>query len=81
MIRLGEKIRLTPAERLRWVKLTGFILEDVRTLRELNAFIEGCRRYFDGHGPETKLMHALIERERERCFDGPDEFDKSRLKR
>ena len=72
MMRLGKKIRLTPIERLRWLKVTGFPVPHVLTLAELDAYIEGCKRYYDDHGPETKLMHFLIERERKRCFDGPD---------
>lgn len=75
MIRLGEKIRLTPAERLRWVKLTGFAVSNVQTLQEFEAFIEDCKRRYEGHGAETKLLHALIDQERERCFYGPDKLE------
>jgi hypothetical protein len=81
MIRLEEKIRLTPVDRLRWVKLTGFQVPDVRTLCELDAFIECCKRHYEGHGAETKMLHALFDRERERCLHGPDGSDGQHMSR
>ena len=75
MIRLGERIRLTNVDRLRWVKLTGFQVPDVRTLCELDAFIERCKRHYAGHGAEAKLLFSLFDRERERCLQGWDELE------
>ena len=75
MIRLGERIRLTNVDRLRCVKLTGFQVPDVRTLCELDAFIERCKRHYAGHGAEAKLLFSLFDRERERCLHGCDELE------
>lgn len=75
MIRLGERIRLTPAEKQRWAKITGFQIPDVQTLDELDAFIDDCKRHYAGEGPETTFLHFLMDRERRRCFHGPTEVD------
>jgi hypothetical protein len=67
MIRLGNYIRLTRTEIARFTKITGFVPADVKTLDDLDAYIQRCKRHYWGTSKETQFLHWLMDRERVRC--------------
>jgi hypothetical protein len=67
MIRLGNHIRLTRTEVVRFTKITGFAPADVKTLDDLDAYIQQCKRHYWGVSKETRFLHWLMDRERARC--------------
>ncbi len=68
MLRLGNKIRLTPREIERFTKITGFIPVDVKTIDDLDAYVAKCKRYYWGVSEDTRFLHWLIDKERSRCL-------------
>ena len=69
MVRLGNKIRLASKEIERFTIITGFAPGEVKTIEDLDCYIEGCKRFYWGVSDETRFLHWLIERERFRLFD------------
>lgn len=67
MLRLGNHIRLTPGEVVRFERITGFAPNDVKTLADLDAYIAQCKRFYWGHSRDTRFLHWLIDREYARC--------------
>jgi len=61
MLQLGVHIRLTSrdVERLRYV--TGFEPVGIRSLTDLDAYIEQCKQHLQGRADETRLLHRLID--------------------
>lgn len=68
MLRLGKNIRLTPREIERFIKITGFTPADVKTIDDLDAYVEQCKRYYWGVSEDTRFLHWLIDKERSRCL-------------
>lgn len=68
MIRLGDRIRLTSREVERFTLITGFAPEAVKSIHDLDAYIARCKRYYWGTSEDTRFLHWLIDKERERCL-------------
>ncbi|EXI82591.1 MAG: hypothetical protein AW10_00377 [Candidatus Accumulibacter appositus] len=67
MIRLGSQIRLTRREVERFRKITDIEPVDVRTLVDLDAYIDRCKAYYWGVSKDTQFLHWLIDREYALC--------------
>lgn len=70
MIRLNNQIRLTGSEVERFRKITDLEPREIRTLADLDAYIERCKAHYWGVSKETRFLHWLIDREREHCRAG-----------
>ena len=68
MLRLGSHIRLTPSEIERFTEITGFKPVDVKTVDDLDAYVEQCKRHYWGVSEDTRFLHWLIDREHSRCL-------------
>lgn len=68
MLRLGNQIRLTSKEIEKFTEITGFVPEDVKTLEDLDVYVEQCKKYYWGTSRETRFLHWLIDKERSRCL-------------
>ena len=68
MIRLGNMIRLTSREVERFTEITGLIPVNVKTLDDLDAYIEHCKRMYWGVSEDTHFLHWLIDCEKSRCL-------------
>ena len=68
MLRGTHTVRLTrrEVERLTWI--TGFEPIDVRTVDDLERYVQACKRHYWGISDDTKFLHWLIDREMVRCF-------------
>lgn len=64
MIHLNDSIRLTTRDTERWVKITGFAPGDIRTIGQLDAYVQRCKTYYWGTSKETRYLHWLIDHER-----------------
>src|SRR4030095_15452116 len=53
MIRFGKQIRLTPTEVDRVTEITGLKPVGVKTIEDLNAYIEYCKQYCWGGSKEA----------------------------
>lgn len=69
MLRGERHIRLTAPEIARFEKITGFVPDQVKTLADLDAYIARCKRHYWGVSRDTRFLHWLMDRERERCLD------------
>jgi len=67
MIRLNEQIRLTGREVERFVKITALEPADIHTFADFDAYIARCKAHYWGISAETRFLHWLIDRERDRC--------------
>jgi hypothetical protein len=65
MLRLGDRIRLTPREVDRLRKITGFEPVDVKSVHDLEEYVARCKRHYWGTSRETRLLHWLIDEERQ----------------
>lgn len=65
MLRLGNTIRLTSREIERFTEITGFVPVNVKTLEDLQRYVEECKKYYWGVSDDTKLLHYLIDRDYE----------------
>lgn len=63
MIRLNNAIRLTQQDKRRISGLTGTTPNHVRTVAELNSFIESHLPMMGGLTPEEKLITLLLKDE------------------
>lgn len=68
MLRLGNAIRLTPREIERFTDITGFTPAHVKTLDDLDAYVDQCKRHYWGVSEDTRFLHWLIDKERSRCL-------------
>ncbi len=68
MLRLGSRIRLTRPEIERFTEITGFEPVDVRTPEALQDYVARCKAFYWGTSRDTRFLHWLIDRERDRCF-------------
>ena len=68
MLCLGSRIRLTRPEVARLHRVTGFEPVGVRTLSDLEAYVQQCKAHYWGVSRETQYLHWLIDREVERCL-------------
>ncbi|WP_136418262.1 hypothetical protein [Herbaspirillum sp. ST 5-3] len=68
MLRLGKHIRLTSREVERFTEITGFLPEEVKTIDDLDAYVERCKNFYWGVSDDTKFLHWLIDKERSRCL-------------
>jgi hypothetical protein len=60
MIRCGNQLRLTEDE-IDWLfKLTGAMPKNIRTVNELNCFVDHHIPYFEDPTPESKLLKMLL---------------------
>ena len=60
MIRIGNKIRLTPQEALDFTERTGF--KPPQTVRDYNHLLQAtARNWLEDDCPETRLMAAVTE--------------------
>ena len=67
MLRLNQQVRLTRREVERFVKITDLPPENIRTLAEFDAYIARCKAHYWGASHDTRFLHWLIDRERDRC--------------
>lgn len=67
MLCLGQHVRLTLREIERFTKITGIAPVNVRSLPDLEAYIERCKAHYWGVSRETQFLHWLIDREYQRC--------------
>ena len=67
MLCLGQHVRLTLREIERFTTITGITPVDVRTVADLEAYIERCKAHYWGVSRETQFLHWLIDREYQRC--------------
>lgn len=63
MLRLGQQIRLTRREVERFTEITGFEPVNVRTLDDLCAYVDECKKHYWGVSDDTRFLHYLIDRE------------------
>lgn len=68
MLCLGSRIRLTRLEIERLHRITNIEPADVRTLADLEAYVQRCKAHYWGVSRETQFLHWLIDREIERCL-------------
>ncbi len=68
MIRFGNHIRLTSRDVERFTEITGIVPVEVKTLDDLDAYIEHCKRHYWGSSDDTLFLHWLIDKERSRCL-------------
>lgn len=61
MLRLGNAIRLTPREIDHLTHLTEFKPEGVKSLADLDVYIERCKQYYWGKSRESKQFHQLLD--------------------
>jgi hypothetical protein len=61
MIRCGNQLRLTKEEIDFLFKLTGTLPKNIRTVNELNHFVDRHIPYFEDPTPESKLLKMLLE--------------------
>jgi hypothetical protein len=67
MLCLGQHVRLTLREIERFTKITGIAPVNVRSLADLEAYVERCKAHYCGLSRETQFLHWLIDREYQRC--------------
>lgn len=67
MIRLGSHVRLTRREIERFTKITAIEPVGIRTLDDLDAYIDRCKAHYWGTSRETQFLHWLIDREYHQC--------------
>jgi hypothetical protein len=67
MIRLNQQIRLTRREVERFVKITDLVPQHIRTFEDFDAYVARCKAHYWGVSKDTRFMHWLIDRERDRC--------------
>lgn len=60
MLRLGKIIRLTPRETDRFTNITGFRPMNVKTIDDLDIYIDQCKSYYWGVSEDTRYLHWLI---------------------
>ncbi len=65
MLRLGNQIRLTPREVDRLRKITGIAPVGVKSVHDLDEYVARCKRHYWGTSRETRLLHWLIDEERQ----------------
>lgn len=70
MLRCGRSVRLTRTEIERFHWLTDIEPTGIRTLDDLDAYVQRCRAHYWGHSRDTRFLHWLIDREREKCEGG-----------
>lgn len=68
MIRLGKSVRLTRREVERFTKITGMEPVSVKSLDDLDKYIEKCKLHFWGVSEDTCFLHFLLDEERSRCL-------------
>jgi len=68
MLRLGNRIRLTRKEVERFTVVTGFEPVGVKSLEDLDAYIESCKNHFWGTSKETRFLHHWLDAARSRCL-------------
>jgi hypothetical protein len=67
MIRLDQQVRLTRREVERFTKITAIAPVGIRTLAELDAYIDRCKAHYWGVSHDTQFLHWLIDREYQQC--------------
>lgn len=67
MLRLGQHVRLTRREIERFTKIAAIAPVDIRTLADLDAYVERCKAHYWGVSRETQFLHWLIDREYQQC--------------
>jgi len=67
MLRLGNRIRLTRREIERFTKITGMEPVDVKTLDDVDDYIQRCKAHFSGVSESTRFLHFLLDEERSSC--------------
>ena len=67
MLRGTHTVRLTRREIERLTRITGFEPIDVRTLDDLERYVEACKRHYWGISDDTQYLHWLIDREVAGC--------------
>lgn len=48
--------------------ITGFEPINVKTVDDLDAYVEQCKRHYWGCAKDTQFLHWLIDKERLRCI-------------
>jgi hypothetical protein len=68
MIRLGHSIRLTGREVERFTRITGFEPVGVKSLDDLDDYIDRCEDYYQGASQEARFLRWLLAEEHSRCL-------------
>ena len=61
MIRCGNQIRLHQSDIDWFYKVTGSVPSGIRTVDDLNKFVDCHIPNFGGHTPESELLKILLE--------------------
>jgi hypothetical protein len=67
MIRLDAHVRLTRREIERFTKITAIEPIGIRTLDDLDDYVDRCKAHYWGVSRETQFLHWLIDREYDQC--------------
>ena len=68
MLRLGNKLRLTAPEVERFTRITGIEPVGVKSLDDLDDYIDRCKDYYRSASKEARFLHWLLDQERSRCL-------------
>ena len=68
MIRLGSQIRLTRKEIAHFHWLTDIEPVGIRTLDDLQAYVDKCKAHYWGMSQDTRFLHWMIDQEVARCL-------------
>lgn len=72
MIRQGDQLRLSARDKRRWLRITGFDPTGIRSVQDLQRYVDACKRHFWGDSDDTRFLHGLMDLEFQRCVDGED---------
>jgi hypothetical protein len=61
MLRLGNTIRLTSRDIERLTRLTLIKPVGVKSIDDLDVYIEQCKKHYWGTSPDSKIYHQLID--------------------
>jgi hypothetical protein len=61
MLRLGNSIRLTSRDVERLTHLTLIEPEGVKSIDDLDVYVERCKQYYWGTSPDSRKFHRLID--------------------
>jgi hypothetical protein len=60
-VEIGKKIRLTSRDIERLTRLTRFNPEGVKSVDDLDAYVERCKQYYWGKSLDSRRFHRLID--------------------
>ena len=64
MIRYKDQIRLNAKDRRRLAQITGALPRNLRTVTEINRYIDARLAQYDDESPESRLLRLLLQDEK-----------------